>query len=291
MLTDREMIGFQAEKHDLIDDNNFATVEEYVLHLIHTRAYKRAAELAKGKSVLDIGCNTGYGTNILASGASFTAGIDVSERAILKARSNYSVSGIRFEVTDGSRIPFEDDSFDVVTSFQVIEHLVDCDAFISEAKRVLAPGGVVIFTTPNACIRLDEGMKPSYEFHVREYRPSELESELQRFFSSVEIFGLYAPGPLYSIEFNRSDTERKIQRRKMSGDTGPGMLIPRLRAFARKVLPEDAVVKLRGVQTPNRRKLLKHVMETYSAADFFYRTNDLDDALDLMAICSESSPA
>lgn len=78
MLTHEEMIGIQAEKHGLIDGLNFRTAEQYNLHLIHSFAYVQASILAENKSVLDLGCNTGYGSEILFNNAKRVVGVDVS---------------------------------------------------------------------------------------------------------------------------------------------------------------------------------------------------------------------
>ncbi len=87
MLTHEEMIGLQAEKHGLIGTDEFASKQEYVLHLIHTPAYVSASSLTENKKVLDLGCNTGYGTEILFKSSNNIIGVDVSERAILSAKN------------------------------------------------------------------------------------------------------------------------------------------------------------------------------------------------------------
>lgn len=290
LLSHEEMIGFQAENHDLIDNDSLRTVEQYVLHLIHASAYMNAAKIVEGKRVLDLGCNTGYGTSILSSKAKWAAGVDVSERAIAEARRKHSNEGITFKVTDGITIPFEDKSFDVVTSFQVIEHLVEYDSFFNELKRVLAPGGVAILTTPNALLRLDPGMKPWYEFHVREFSPSELEVALDAFFGEVRILGVRADEPLYSIEFNRLDKAR----RKARADLAVGSISPFRKALAavrarlKNGLPPSILNNLKAIQPPSKRRLFREVQQQYGPKDFYYGTEDLDVALDLMAVCSES---
>lgn len=163
MLTHEEMIGIQAETHDLIT-TTFRSVEEYVLQLVQTYAYVTASRVVKNKKVLDLGCNTGYGTRILFDLAKQIVGVDVSENAISFAKNEYGHLGITFKQIDGKRLPFDDDTFDVIASFQVIEHIVDHSKYIGEIQRVLAPNGVVLFTTPNALLRLDPGMKPWNQF-------------------------------------------------------------------------------------------------------------------------------
>ena len=122
---------------------------------MHRKAYEEAAATAKGQTVLDLGCNVGYGTAILASTAARAVGIDVSDQAIQEARSRFPAA--EFQVVDGMRLPFADGSFDLLTSMQVIEHIVDYDNYLSEIRRVLRPGGTAFFATPNSRLRLESG--------------------------------------------------------------------------------------------------------------------------------------
>ncbi len=144
------------------------------MSLIHRKAYSRAAELARGREVLDLGCNNGAGTALIAQAARRVRGVDVSPRAIASARRKYRSSGIEFHRVDGAAPQFPDRSFDMVTSFQVIEHVLDVAAYLAEVRRVLRPAGIALLTTPNRVIRLDPGMKPWNRFHVTEYTASGL---------------------------------------------------------------------------------------------------------------------
>ena len=60
MLSHEEMVSLQAEKHELIKMDQFQSIEEYNIQLIHTAAYEQAAKFAENKIILDLGCNTGY---------------------------------------------------------------------------------------------------------------------------------------------------------------------------------------------------------------------------------------
>lgn len=296
MLTHEEMIGLQAEKHGLIGTDEFASKQEYVLHLIHTPAYVSASSLTENKKVLDLGCNTGYGTEILFKSSNNIIGVDVSERAILSAKNKYSHLGINFQLIDGVQLPFNDNEFDVIVSFQVIEHIVDYEKYMNELKRVLKPQGIVIFTTPNALLRLDPGMKPWNKFHVREFNHSELKSLLKTFFPQVSILGLFAREPLYSIELNRVKQARNYAREKQEQIAHSSSIS--LRTRVKRIIPKFILSAVRGIQRFPRNvfkpknskskvdvKLVKFINK-YSVQDLFYRIDNLESALDLLAICA-----
>lgn len=288
MLSHEEMVRLQAEKHELISGHSFQSEEEYVLHLMHTASYLQAARLSENKKVLDLGCNTGYGTEILSKVARHVVGVDVSEQAISVAQKKYGNRRMKFQLIDGTQIPFKDNEFDVVVSFQVIEHIVNYSVYIGELKRVLSPGGIVMFTTPNALLRLDPGMKPWNEFHVREFDNSELESLLSTFFSEVQLMGLFAKEPLYSIEANRLNSARENARRRINVLISHSKL--RMRSLIKSALPTSAVSRLRSIKTSLSHKIPeidKSFIENYGVDDFFYRPNNLETALDLLAICSD----
>lgn len=115
----------------------------------HLARYDLAKPLCKDKVVLDIACGTGYGTSILAQVAQTIDGVDIDKDAIELAKKSYVKSNLTYTVGDGTTIPFEDNMFDVVISFETIEHIVEYHNFLKEIKRVLKPGGVLLMSTPN----------------------------------------------------------------------------------------------------------------------------------------------
>jgi SAM-dependent methyltransferase len=163
-----------------------------------------------------VGCNTGYGTVRLVPTARSVTGVDVSPAAVAAARSREGGESVTFEVIDGLGLPFPDHSFDLVTSFQVVEHVADPVPYLREIRRVLRPGGIAILTTPNAAIRLDPGMTPWNRFHVREYRAAELEAALGEVFDAVEVLGMFGVPTLYDLEIARVDANRRGVRARQA---------------------------------------------------------------------------
>jgi ubiquinone/menaquinone biosynthesis C-methylase UbiE len=152
----------------------------------HVARYALAARFAQGRRVLDLGCGTGYGTADLARVASAAVGVDLAPDAIGYALSHFPAA--RFLECSASAVPFPPASFDLVTAFEVIEHLRDWRALLAEARRVLVPNGLLIVSTPNkryyAEARAKSGPNP---FHEHEFEFREFRTALCEFFPHVEI--------------------------------------------------------------------------------------------------------
>ncbi len=281
-------IRFQADHHPLVFSGRFSSLTDYCLHLVHLKAYEEAASLAAGKAILDLGCNNGYGSAVLGEACSQVVALDVSPSAIEDARERFGNRGIDFRLYDGRNIPFDNQSFDVVVSFQVIEHLEDTAPYLTEIARVLRPSGVALFTTPNAAIRLDRDMKPWNEFHVREYRADELAGILKVVFDEVNIRGLFAIEDLYRIEFDRC--QKALQTARSGYPPRRRSLMEQSRDalahFTKIILPSSAIDYIRARRAVITPELDPVMIKKYSARDLFYRSDNLDEALDLMAICS-----
>lgn len=97
--------------------------------------------------ILDVGCGTGLNAKEIASNGHIVTGVDVSSVAIEKFRQA-GFDGKQCDISYG--IPFHDHSFDLVFASDVIEHLVDTEAFLKETYRVLRPSGRLILSTINS---------------------------------------------------------------------------------------------------------------------------------------------
>ena len=101
-----------------------------------------------GERVLDLGCGEGDLTAVLARAGARTLGVDVAEAALARARRRHPELSFERVPIDGP-LPLEDGAFDVVWASEVIEHVADTARWLSEVRRVLAPGGRLLVTTPN----------------------------------------------------------------------------------------------------------------------------------------------
>jgi len=105
----------------------------------------------RGRSVLDVGCGAGVDLARFAKGGAEVTGVDVSPSAIDLARTNFAQQGLRgrFEVADGERLPFADDTFDLVFAHGVVQYTAQPQRLVDECRRVLKPGGEAIFQVYN----------------------------------------------------------------------------------------------------------------------------------------------
>ncbi|MEO8370264.1 MAG: methyltransferase domain-containing protein [Candidatus Solibacter sp.] len=155
----------------------------------HMARYHFAVRLARGKRVLDAGCGAGYGSAAMAEVAERVTAIDIAQDAVDYAHAHYDAANLSFEQASCAALPCSDGAFDLVVAFEVIEHLEDWREFLREARRVLAPSGQFIVSTPNRLYytesRGGEGANP---FHVHEFDFAEFTAELKQFFPHVSMF-------------------------------------------------------------------------------------------------------
>jgi SAM-dependent methyltransferase len=154
----------------------------------HVARYAFAARFAAEGRVLDIGCGTGYGTAELAQKARAATGIDVSSDAIAYARAHYSLPNTTFLTASATALPFPRTSFDLITAFEVIEHLDNWRDLLIETRRLLDPQGLFLVSTPNkpyyAESRASQGPNP---FHAHEFDFAEFRDALAAVFPNVSI--------------------------------------------------------------------------------------------------------
>lgn len=155
----------------------------------HLSRYLFASRLCRFKKVIDLGCGSGYGSAELAKKAESVVGVDVSEEAIAEAREQYTAANLQFQVASLEQLPFADGSFQLGVCFEVIEHLTGYRKLLAEARRVLAPGGQLVISTPNiqfyAESRKLTGPNP---FHEHEFSYQEFRAVLGEFFEHQTFF-------------------------------------------------------------------------------------------------------
>ena len=225
-----------------------------------------AARLTAGDKVLDIGCGEGYGATILLEAAKEYAGIDLPAAVVDAARQSFGSDRAQFVAFDGGQIPYEDGAFDAAVSFQVIEHVPDVRAFLTEARRVIKPTGWVMLTTPNRVFRLGPGEKPWNRFHLREYTAQGLIDDLRQVFPEVQLLGVRASAEAEAIEIARVQRARRWARWDILG--------------LRNRLP--------GAYNERARRIVGAIGKASGPAidPAFYTSDEAERGLDLLAVCS-----
>jgi SAM-dependent methyltransferase len=153
----------------------------------HMIRYAMVSPFVKGKRVLDISCGTGYGTQFIAlQGADEVVGVDVDETSIDFASKYYQHPNVSYLQSDAHYVrSLEDASFDVIVSFETIEHLQRPRQFLRELKRLLKPDGQLFLSCPN-----DYRVSPWIsEYHLHRFRFTEFRDLFLSVFSEGVFLG------------------------------------------------------------------------------------------------------
>jgi SAM-dependent methyltransferase len=153
----------------------------------HKERYEFAAPYCRGKTVLDAACGTGFGADILSRhGAKKVVGVDANEDAISEARRLYRHGNLEFALHDVCNLNALDQRFDLVVSFETIEHLGDPARFLSQVRSVLSADGLFICSSPNRNYR---GRNHSGNpFHISEMSYEEFQRLFDVSFTAVGRF-------------------------------------------------------------------------------------------------------
>ncbi len=248
---------------------------QYLLYLRHLFSYNFFKSYCIPSTIgLDYGCGDGYGCFILADFVKEMHGADINEETIERASLKYKKDNIFFHLIDDNNLQFQENTFDIVISSQVIEHLKDPLIYLKNAWRVLKPGGLLLLTTPNRNIRLRDGQCPWNRFHITEYSQQTLERLLGKVFGETKILGVFASQEITDLEIKR------IKRRIMFNS------LDFLKV--RKLLSPTFEYQLLGVLRKLKNSLLgeskKDTMHNFSIKDYYTDTKNLEKSLDLVAV-------
>lgn len=175
---------------------------------IHQRLFKAyvIAERFITGDLLEVGCGEGRGIDLMLPKANTFTAVDKIESALVKLRQKYPTASFL-----SSNIPplsaLADNSFDVVVSFQVIEHIDNDHLFLQELQRVVRPGGTVLITTPNRKMSLTRN-----PWHVREYLADELKALGEKYFSKVEMKGITGNAKVMEYYEQNKNSVQRITR-------------------------------------------------------------------------------
>ena len=267
------------------DTLEFSSRSDYVLYLKHLKAYETVLERVDGQRVLEIGCGSGYGSRMLAERAEQVTTVDLDQDSLDYAQEHNARPNIRYlnaDVLEG--ISLEDDSFDVAVIFQVIEHIEprQATAFLLEIQRLVKPGGWAFFTTPNKKTRLLPFQKPVNPYHRIEYTARRLIGTLQRVFTTTELLALRATDEIEAIERHRTRQSafRVFIRNPIRRSVVRVAEVTGLESLERTLKERSVNYKAYQKPEPPAEPL------SYRTDDFRYTGDDLDEAIDFLAICT-----
>jgi len=154
----------------------------------HYHRYALAARFARGRRVLDLACGEGYGAALLAEAGGQVVGLDVDPAAVQHATERYGGRDVSFRtgsITDPEALAGEQ-PFDLVVCFEAIEHVTDHAAVLELVRAALAPGGLVLISTPDTAVYRHEHGNDN-PFHAAELDRAGFEALLEGSFRHVAV--------------------------------------------------------------------------------------------------------
>ncbi|WP_213779813.1 glycosyltransferase [Caballeronia sp. dw_276] len=167
----------------------YVPTEQGRIRLEHYHRYAMVLDMVPGKDVLDVASGEGYGSALMAGVARSVCGVDIAIEAVQHATNTYAhKSNLEYFQGSATRLAFPDASFDVVVSFETIEHLSEQAEMLAEIRRVLRDDGLLIISSPNRPIYSEESGEHN-EFHVKELDFYEFNALLKAQFPVIQYFG------------------------------------------------------------------------------------------------------
>ena len=194
-------MGEMIERLDFSGKEKYSAVEA----TIHLNRYAMARPYVAGKRVLDVASGEGYGSFLLRRwGAESVEGIDVDEQTVETATRLFGGDGVHYQCHTAEQLPFEDHTFDVVCSFETIEHLDHPELFLQEIRRVLKPGGNIILSCPNDPYYYKPG-EPGNPFHKKQYTYFDFKQLVEKYLGQrVRYYLAYALSGFINLPIEES---------------------------------------------------------------------------------------
>lgn len=233
----------------------------------HQKVYTFVLNFLKNKSVLEVGCGSGYGTNRIARVAKNVIALDKDKTAIIQNRKSSHLSNISFVHTSiEDFIP--EAPVDCIVAFQLIEHIKHPQIFVEKIAMSLKKNGLSIISTPN-------GPTQSYNenpYHYKELNSYELKKLLYEYFESITVYGLYGDKLINEFE----DKKRKTVRLVFKKD--PFKI--------RRIIPRKIRQLLFNIVSQmSSNHIVDIKLKNISEKNYRISKRDIEKSLDLIAVC------
>ena len=148
---ERHIHDLDITRHPVGSRGFFDDLDQYHFEKLHHLLRLVNFDGYTGRTVLEVGCGAGVDLARFARGGAVVTGVDVAQSAIDLARANFAQQGLvgKFHVADGERLPFADDTFDLVYAHGVVQYTADPQRLVDECRRVVKPRGEAIFQVYN----------------------------------------------------------------------------------------------------------------------------------------------
>jgi len=162
------------------------TLEEvYKTAIPHLARYHFAMPNVTGKNVCDIACGVGYGSFYLSQYAGNVVGIDVSEEAIEWAKRYFQNHKTKFYCADGSLLWPVENKFDVVTSYETLEHVQNPDMFLSQLHAHLSENGILLMSIPNGP---RDKKRTDNPHHLHHFSAEDFQNLINKYFANAQFY-------------------------------------------------------------------------------------------------------
>lgn len=244
---------------------------DYLVYLKHLALYRFATQYTERKCVLDLGCGEGYGSDALAHTAHFVVAADRDVDTVMRARQKYTRANLAFVICDAQALPFRATGFEIVVSFEVIEHIPNVRRYLQEIARVSVARGTLLLSTPNRVLRLLPFQRPWNRYHLREYDARDFRRVLQVVFARVDLRGVTARADIVEME------KQRVRQ-------NPLLAYPKM--LAQMFLPRSLYAWLKARRAPQQEtaRVVPFDAARFGVDDFRITEDGLRECINLIAI-------
>ena len=266
--------------------------EQHDLYVEHLARYVFAEQWASNARILDVGCGCGYGTYHLAQQAIYAVGVDLAFEAVLYSAEHYRRPNLAYAAMDARCLAFPSQSFDLIVSFEFIEHVYEQEDVLAGVARALTDQGAFIVSTPNVEVYSTASGERN-EYHARELTRAEFETLLRTFFHEVVVLGQHNTPEFtthrYAHEYLRNLAESidaHVQRIEALLNR-PWLLLVRalMPPSFRARLSRRSKDRALGLSQVNSSPHRLPPLQIKTLTDIRFRADDLEEARFFVAVC------